>query len=70
MAERYMRTVIEHLKITKSIDLYENTEVLSIDNKSKHVILKIKTKGEVKEITAKKVSLTCGRWFSKLVPGL
>jgi hypothetical protein len=48
MAERYMRTVMENLKLTKSIDLYENTEVVAISNNSKFVTLKLKTKGEVK----------------------
>lgn len=70
MAERYMRTIIEHLKITKSIDLYENIEVLSITNNPKLVTLKIKTKDQVKEIGARKVSLNCGRWISKLVPAV
>lgn len=68
MAERYMRTLIDNLKFIKNIDLYENTEVLSIVNNSKLVTLNIKTKNEVKKITATKVALTCGRWISKLVP--
>ena len=42
---------------------------MSLQNNSKGVILKLKEKdSKVLTVFAKKVSLSCGRWISKLVP--
>lgn len=48
--------------------MFENTEVVSVENNQKIVKLKLKTKEKVRQITTEKVALTVGRWIGKLVP--
>ena len=65
-----MTCMIEYLKTCKNMDIYEETELIGLENNSKGVTLKLKTKNETKNVFAKKVALTCGRWMGKLVPPL
>lgn len=48
--------------------MIEETEVLSINSNKNIVHLELKNKQSKYMITAKKVSLSCGRWISRLVP--
>lgn len=69
MAHRYMKGLEEYLRKQKNVDIYEETEVVAINNDSKRVELKVKDKnGKIQEIFAPKVALTCGRWMFRLVP--
>ena len=70
MAENYMNRMVNYLRSYKNMDIYEETELVNIENTSKGVTLKLKTKNEIKTIFAKKVALTCGRWMGQLVPSL
>ena len=70
MAENYMNRMINYLKSQKNMDIYEETELINIENSAKGVTLRLKTKNEMKTIFAGKVALTCGRWMGKLVPAL
>ena len=43
MAAKYMSSLLEYLKKIKNLDLIEHTELVSIDNNSKGVTLKLKS---------------------------
>lgn len=68
MAERYLSNAIKFLRTCTNIDLIEDTEVLAVSNVKNSVILKLKDLKTTYSITAKKVSLSCGRWIGRLVP--
>lgn len=68
LASKYMVCILDHLRQAKNVDIYEETQVLSLKNNAKGVSLQLRRKNEDFGIFAKKVSLSCGRWIGKLVP--
>lgn len=70
MAENYMSMVLKYLKTQKNLDIFQETEVVSIKNNANGVTLQLKKENQVKKIFAKKVSLNCGKWIGKLVPSV
>ena len=70
MASDYMQCLLDYLRGLKNIDIFEETEVVSIQNDKNGVNLSLKSKGNITEIRSKKAALSGGRWISKLIPSL
>lgn len=70
MAASYMSSVLQYLRQQKNIDLYEETQVLSIRNDASGVYIDLQRDNQKFQIFSKKVSLACGRWIGKLVPAV
>ena len=62
-SEEYLFSAMEFLRARKGVRVMEQTELVSLSNTKKGVLLTIRQGETQKEIRCEKVALSCGKWI-------